>query len=167
MLALQLTDKKDFMNRLLRTPLFDHFLLQEGAVASAASFVVDGALNRDFYTSEEMEELGISGCRFLPFSMLRSNFFDIIKGRKTPSSFRFIFMLSPDNLARTLASVSCGYTAEDITGIFLNIRFQNGLLSLTTGISYRIFSADKSLENEWDRMVKQFLRQHEISFEEL
>lgn len=167
MLALQLTDKKDFMNRLLRTPLFDHFLLQEAAIVQAASFVVDGAINPDFYTKEEREELGINGLRFLPFGMLRGNFFDLIKGKKTPSSFRFVLLLSPDNLARTIASVSCSYSVEDISGIFLNIRFQNGLLSLTTGVSYRVFSADKSLENEWGRMVKQFLRQHDISYEEL
>lgn len=167
MLALQLTDKKDFMNKLLRTPLFDHFLLQEGVIATGASFVIDGRVNRDFYTEDELEELKIRDYRFLPFSMLRGSFFDLIKGKKTPSSFKFVFLLSPENLSRTLASISGSFTAQDITGVFLNICFRNGLLSLTTGVSYRIFSADKTLETEWDRLVRQFLRQHEISFEEL
>ena len=49
----------------------------------------------------------------------------------------------------------------------MNIRFQKQQLTLTTGISYRIFSVDKTLDNEWDRLVKQFLKQHEIAFEEL
>ena len=166
MLALKLTDKKDFMNRLLRTPLFDNFLLQEGTVNAKAAFTVDGTINRDFYTKEDLEELGLEGYRFLPFSMLRGNFFDLIKGKKTPAAFKFVFLLSPENLAKTLACIS-GYTTGDVTGVFLNIRYQNGLLSLTTGVSCRIFSTDKTLENEWDRMVKQFLKQHEISFEEL
>lgn len=167
MLALKLTETKDFMNKLLRTPLFDHFLLQEGMIAAGASFIIDGRINRDFYTQDELEELSISDCRFLPFSMLRSNFFDLIKGKKAPSSFKFVFLLSPENLSRTLASTGSSYTAQDITGVFLNIRYQNGLLSLTTGISYRIFSTDKSLETEWDRLVRQFLRLHAISYEEL
>ena len=76
-------------------------------------------------------------------------------------------MLSPENLHRTLESIKSSFTEQDITGIFLNIRYQNQLLSLTTGISYNIFSVDKTLENEWDRMVRQFLTNHEIAFEEL
>jgi hypothetical protein len=103
----------------------------------------------------------------LPFSMLRSNCFDLIKGKRTPASFRFVFLLSPENLKNTLASVSSSYTPEDITGIYLNIKYQNQLLTLTTGISYRIFSTDKSLEKEWDRLVLRFLLQHNITWEEL
>lgn len=167
MLALELTDVKDFMNKLLRSDLFDHFLLQEGVITSAASYIVDGRINKGFYTSKELEELGISGFSFLPYSMLRTNFFDLIKGKKTPSSFKFVLMLSPDNLSRTLTSIGSSFTANDITGVFLNIRYQNQLLSLTTGISYNIFSADKTLDNEWDHLVRQFLKRHEITFEEL
>lgn len=167
MLALELTDIKDFMNKFLRSDLFDHFLLQEGVITSAASYVIDGRINKGFYTQEEKEELGINDCQFLPYSMLRANCFDLIKGKKTPSSFKFVLMLSPGNLSRTLASIKSGFTENDITGVFLNIRYQNQLLSLTTGISYNIFSVDKTLDNEWDRLVKQFLKQHEIPFEEL
>jgi len=87
MLALELTDIKDFMNKFLRSDLFDHFLLQEGVITSAASYVIDGQINKGFYTQEEKEELGINDCQFLPYSMLRANCFDLIKGKKTPSSF--------------------------------------------------------------------------------
>ena len=76
-------------------------------------------------------------------------------------------MLSPKNLARTLSSIQSSFTGNDITGVFMNIRYQNQLLSLTTGISYNIFSVDKTLDNEWDRLVRQFLKKHEIAFEEL
>lgn len=76
-------------------------------------------------------------------------------------------MLSPKNLERTLSSIHSNFTGNDITGVFLNIRYQNQLLSLTTGISYNIFSVDRTLDNEWDRLVRQFLKQHEIAFEEL
>lgn len=167
MQALELTDIKDFMNKFLRSDTFDHFLLQEAVIASAASYVVDGRINKGFYSENELDELGIRNYPFLPYAMLRSNFFDLIKGKRTPSSFKFILLLSPENLKRTLASVGSTFSENDITGVFLNIRYQNQLLSLTTGISYNIFSADKSLDNEWDRLVKQFLKQHEIPFEEL
>ena len=45
MLALKLTEVKDFMNKLLRSETFDHFLLQEAVIASAANYVIDGRLN--------------------------------------------------------------------------------------------------------------------------
>lgn len=167
MLALELTDTKDFMYKLLKSDLFDRFLLQEGTITAGASYAVDGRINRGYYTDGELAELGIADCRFLPFSMLRGNFFDLIKGRKAPSSFKFIFLLSPQNLARTLESSASGCTLQDINGIVLNIRYQNQLLSLTTGVSYTAFRQDKTLENEWDRMVKQFLKKHGIAYEEL
>ena len=93
--------------------------------------------------------------------------FDLIKGRRTPSYFKFVFLLSPKNLERTLLSTHSSFTPEDITGMFINLKFQQKKLLLTTGISYRIFSVDKSLDQEWDSLVKRFLTAHEISFEEL
>ena len=167
MLALQLTDIKNFMNQLLRSETFDHFLLQEAVIHSGASYVIDGHINKDFYTEEEIETLRLTGCKALPFSMLRGNCFDLIKGKKTPSSFKFVFLLSPSNLEKTLASLHSSYTSQDISGIFLNLKYQNQVLTLTTGISYTIFSPDKSLEQEWDKLILRFLKQHDISFEEL
>lgn len=167
MLALELTDVKDFMNKFLRTEIFDHFLLQEGAVTTAVSYTIDGQLTREFYDSGEMEELGLDGLKFIPYGMLRNNCFDLIKGKKTPVSFRFVLLLSPENLSRTLAGCSSPFTENDISGVFVNIRYKGQKLTLTTGISYRIFSTDRTLEHEWDRLVEKFLKKHEISFAEL
>ncbi len=97
MLALALTNKKDFMNKFLKTEIFDHFLLQEGIVVSFASYVIDGTITKGFYTDTEAEELGIKTFHFLPFSMLRPRIFDLIKGKKAPSSFKFVLMLSPES----------------------------------------------------------------------
>ena len=84
MLALKLTDIKGFMNKLLRSETFDHFLLQEAAIVTGASFVIDGRINKDFYTEEEKEILGIKDLSILPFSMLRPQCFDLIKGKEKP-----------------------------------------------------------------------------------
>ena len=167
MIALELTDIKDFMNKLLRTEVFDHFLLQEAVITSGASYVIDGHITKGYYTDEEVETMGISGYKMLPFSQLRGNCFDLIKGKKTPNSFKFVFLLSPENLKKTLASSGSSYTENDISGVFLNLKYQNQLLTLTTGISYNIFSTDKSLESNWDKLVCRFLYQNDIKFEEL
>ena len=167
MIALELTDIKDFMNKLLRTEVFDHFLLQEAVITSGASYVIDGHITKGYYTDEEVETMGISGYKMLPFSLLRGNCFDLIKGKKTPNSFKFVFLLSPENLKKTLASSGSSYTENDISGVFLNLKYQNQLLTLTTGISYNIFWTDKSLESNWDKLVCRFLYQNDIKFEEL
>ena len=167
MIALELTDIKDFMNKLLRSEIFDHFLMQEAVITSAATYTINGQLTKGFYNDEELEELQLNQQRFLPFSMLRSNCFDLIKGKKTPSGFRFVFLLSPANMEKTIAAVGSSYKVSDVTGMYINLKFQNQLLTLTTGIAYNIFSTDKTLENEWDKMVMKFLKQNEIAFEEL
>ena len=103
MISIELTDTKDFMNKLLRTEIFDNFLLQEAVITKAASYVIDGHLQKGFYSSTELEENGIAGYSILPFRMLRTNCFDLIKGRQTPSSFKFVFLLSPENMEHTLS----------------------------------------------------------------
>ena len=167
MIALELTNIKDFMNKLLLTDTFDHFLLQEASITGGATYLIDGHISHGYYSEEELEELHLKGLSILPYSLLRSKCFDLIKGRKTPSSFKFIFLLSPSNLENTLRSLDTAFTPQDITGIFLNIRYQNQLLTLTTGISYAVFSTDRSLETGWDQLVQKFLSQKGISWEKI
>lgn len=167
MIALNLFEIKDFMNKLLCAEVFDNFLLREATICGACTWEIDGSLHADFYSSEELDEQGLGGLSYIPFGQVRPQCFNLIKGKRTPSYFKFVFLLSPVNLARTLEQTHSSFSPEDITGMFLNLKFQHGKLVLTTGISYRIFSVDKSLEQEWDSLVKRFLKNHEIAFEEL
>ena len=167
MIALELTDIKDFMNKLLKAEVFDHFLLQEAVITGSATITINGQITKGFFDEEELAQQHLEGLMFHPFSMLKKTCFDIIKGKKTPSSFRFVFLLSPENQKKTIASIGSSFRDEDVTGRFINIRYQNQLLSLTTGISYKVFSIDKTLENQWDKMVMKFLTQNEIAYEEM
>ncbi|MGN0352559.1 MAG: DUF5721 family protein [Roseburia sp.] len=167
MIALNILDIKDFMNKLLRTEVFDHFLLQEASISGHISYLIDGHLNMNFYAKEELEELELNGLTFTPFSMVRNHCYDLIKGKRTPTSFKFVFLLSPKNLERTLAQTTSGLTPSDITAVYLNLKYQNQQLVATTGVSYSTFVLDKSFEFEWDTLIKKFLRNNAISFEEL
>lgn len=167
MIALQISEIKDFMNKLLCSEVFDNFLLQEASINTNASYHIEGHVNTDFYSKEELEEEGLSQLSFMPYGKIRPQCFQLIKGKRTPTFFKFVLLLSPQNLERTLAQVNSPFTSNDITGMFLNIKFQNGCLLLTTGVSYRIFSTDKGLDKEWDQLVRRFLNGHDISFDEL
>lgn len=167
MIALQLNNIKDFMNKLLCSDIFDNFLLQEAVITKAASFVIDGHIQKEFYSSTELSELGLDSYSILPFKLLRTNCFDLIKGKQTPGSFKFVFLLSPENVESTLSSLKSTFTPNDIKGLFINILFHDQTLTLTTGISYSTFSLDKSLDVEWDILVRKFLSNNDICFEEL
>ena len=95
MIALKLTDKKAFMNQLLCTEVFDHFLLAEATVTKDATFMIDGHFNASFYSAEELEDEGLADCKILPYARLRPICYQLIRGKHTPVSFKFILMLSP------------------------------------------------------------------------
>lgn len=162
-----ITHIKDFMNQLLLSELFDHFLLSEASIQGAATYIIDGHLTKEFYSQKELESEGLSGLSYAPFSLLRGSCLDLIKGKKTPVSFKFVFLLSPDNLAKTLARAQSGFSPEDLNGVFLNFKYSAGKLTCTTGISYKTFSLDRSFEQYWDSLAEKFLTAHGIDFEEL
>lgn len=167
MIALHLPEVRVFMNKLLCTEIFDNFLLQEASIQGNISYHIEGALHRDFYTEDELEQEHLSGLSFIPYGKVRTQCFDLIKGKRTPAFFKFVLLLSPVNLEKTLQQSGSNLTLQDVTAAFINLKFQNNQLLLTTGISYRTFTIDKSLDHEWDTLIKKFLKNHDIIFEEL
>lgn len=167
MIAIQLIDVKDFMHKLLCSQLFDHFLLKEALIRTYTDFSIDGRLNHDFFHTEDPAYEQLKDLAMAPFSLLRPACFQLIKGSHTPLGFQFIFLLSPQNQRRTIENSGCSFQPEDVTGMFLNLKYQDQTLTCTTGISYRTFSLDKSLEHEWDRLIPVFFKNHQIPFEML
>ena len=167
MIALKLPEVRIFMNKLLCTETFDNFLLQEATIQGSISYHIEGTLHKDFYSEEELEQEHLNDLSFIPYGKVRTQCFDLIKGKRTPSFFKFVLLLSPMNLEKTLQQSASSLTSADVTAAFINLKFQNNSLLLTTGISYRTFTIDKSLYHEWDNLIKKFLKNHEIVFEEL
>lgn len=165
MTALQITEIGSFLNRLLKDGLFDRFLLREATIVRSVSFTIDGAVNPDFFDAGEAEQEGLSGLKYLPFGRIRPVCFELMKGRKKPSYFKFVFQLSPQNQQSTIERSGSGFRTEDVSAMYINLTYRNEILVCTTGISYRLFSLDRSLEQEWDRLVSLFLRKNEIACE--
>lgn len=165
MKAFLMKDKKQFMNQLLKSELFDHFLLSEATIQGAISYHVDGHINREFFDAGELSQLTADGSEYLPFSHVRPICYELIRGKHTPIYMKFVFLLSPSNAAKTLASTDCGLTAGDVSGIFLNLTFRDGAMLLTTGVSYRTFTLDHSFDAAWDSLAARFLNNHGISFD--
>ncbi len=165
MVAFSILNIKEFMHLLLRTDAFDSFLLTEGSITTYMTWLLDGHPHADFFSPEDAGYALASQEAYVPFALARPACFDLIKGKRAPSSFKFVFMLSSENQRRTIASLKSSFAPEDVTGMYLNLKYHGQQLLCTTGVSCRIFSMDKSLEQGWDNMVLRFFKKHQIAYE--
>ncbi len=165
MIALSILNIKEFMHILLRTDAFDSFLLAEGSITTYMAWMLDGHSHADFFSPEDEPYPLAAQEAYIPFSLVRPACFELIKGKRTPSSFKFVFLLSSENQRRTIASIQNSFAPEDVTGMYLNLKYQDKRLLCTTGISCKVFSMDKSLGQGWDDMVQRFFKKHKIAYE--
>lgn len=164
MIALKIEDTKDFTSKLFLQEVFDSFWLVEGSIRTHSTLLLDGHLNQEFYSSEELEELHLKDQPYVCWRVLRPFCFDFIKGKKAPSAFKFSFRLSDSNTEKLLVQSGVSLSPADVAGLFLNLRYSQAGIQLTTGTSLHLFTPDKSLDHAWDAMVQRFLRQKEIAF---
>ena len=164
MIALQIQDIKDFMNRLLLKETFDPFLVIEATITTYNTFHIDGRLKPDYYSPEERENLNLAEHHFSRWQNLRPFCLELIKGKRTPLSFQFTFQLSPENTKKLLDQTESVFSFQDVNVLILNIRYDSTSLFCTTALSLNIFTMDKSLEHAWDQMIQKFLLKQEISF---
>ena len=167
MTALQIIDIGPTLNRMLKGDMFDHFLLKEASISAAFTTTIDGVISDSFFSAEEKEKLELLGLSYIPFSFVRPICLDLMKGSRKPTAFRFQFLLSPQSQAKTVKQSGSSFQPTDISGLFLTLTYKNDTLVCTTGISYKVFSADKSLENEWDRLAAVFFKQNGIAVSKL
>lgn len=149
---------KTCMGQLLLNSTFDRFSLIEGEVTTFNRFHVDGHLHKEFY--EDAPEAEYSS-----WGELREYFYQVIRGKRTPLSFKFILSLGREEFASFLAQYDISFRPEDIQGLYLNLRFDGSSLQCVTGTSMNIFTMDKSLEKAWDEYTQQFFSSCGIEYE--
>lgn len=164
MIALELVEQKKFMSDLLIKEVFDHFLMVEAELFMGTRHVIEGKLQADFFSEEE--RFAQQGRTYAYWKEMKSLLFLLMKGQKTPLSFRIVLMLSKENMVRLLERVSSPLQLEEIGGFFLHLNFEKKVLRCITGTNLHVFTLDKLLDQEWDNNVKTFLRKKGISFVE-
>lgn len=166
MISFKIDQTKDFMNKLLLQEAFDAFLVKEATISTFQTLHIDGKRNKDFYNNEELEELG-TDIDYVKWNEIKPLCFQAIKGKKTPLSFKFIFKLSEKNTEKFLLQTGLSFTPADISGLFLNIIFENNEIHCVSGTALTIFTMDKSLDDEWDAMVERYLKQLQVEYERM
>ena len=161
MIAFSLTNIKESMSHLLLLDTFDNFAFIEGQIVTFNTFKIDGFIQKDFFDS------GMELPEYSPWKNVREYCFSLIKGKRTPLSFRFVFSRSRKNIGRLIEQNSLPTDPESVQGLYLNIHYDGTRLSCVTGTSFKTFTMDKTLEHAWDEMVEKFFLQKEIATEKI
>ncbi|WP_346662380.1 DUF5721 family protein [uncultured Merdimonas sp.] len=142
------------MSHLLLLETFDSFLFIEGKITTFNTFEIDGFLQKDFFDTPPESS-------YSRWKDVRDFCFQLIRGKRTPLSFRIVLSLSPEELASFLSSrgLVSSYRPEEIQGLYLNFHYDGTHLTCVTGVSLHTFRMDKSLEREWDRYAGGMLEQ--------
>ncbi len=149
------------MAKLLVSDVFDIFRLQEANLITAVTYNISGRIRPDFYPSEERENLSEE---FISWSDMRPRLFELIKGKNAPVSFRMTLSLENDEMLALMAKESPEGHSDALRALVINIRFENGAVSIITGTSYDSFVLDKSEEQIWDKAFVKFLSSKGIEF---
>ncbi|MBR1693246.1 MAG: hypothetical protein IJ711_10825 [Lachnospiraceae bacterium] len=167
MIAIQITDLKLFMKLLLTKETFDSFLLEEAMIKTGQTYYIDGHTNREFYTKEELEINPSFGQEFSSFSGVRPVCFSLIKGNRTPLSFKFVLHAGEAYVDRLLQKHQLTAGETNLKSLLLTIRYDGSRAVCTTGTAYHTFVMDKTVDSLWDSSLKASFDALGISFEEL
>ncbi len=161
MVAFNIVDVKDFMNKLLIGEVFDNFLLVSFEISSFAKVTIDGLRNEVWY--EDSESLG----KYLNWKELRNKVSLLVKGDRIPLTMKAVFRLSQTNTEKVAAKLGINDAVEKDYGLFFNLKFENNEVNIVTGVSVTDFLISKELGNLWDEDLIKFLKYYQIAVEML
>ena len=141
-------------------------MLEQASISTYNTFTIDGRENRAFYTSEEWEDGETRPYEFTQWKKIRPVCFDLIKGKRTPTTFHFVLHLLPEYTASLLEKGDTTVTPDQVKAFVLNIKYDGTSLTLITGTAFHTFLMDKTPDALWDRAVRQFLTKRQIDYEE-
>ena len=163
MIAIQIKNIKGFMNSLLLKDTFDHFLVSEASITTFTTFSVSGDLRKEFFDPDQADQEDLASRNQVSWKEIRSFCLSVIKGKRTPLSFKFVFQLPPKQIQKLLEEYDLPFQPEDVYGLFFNCQYHSEMLTLTTGSSLRVFTLDRSLDQAWDRMLTEFLENNKLA----
>ena len=147
----EIEEKADYIRELFVSK-YDSFYLYEARVKTKLDYYINGKLNKAYFDSEQAEELS----EYIEWKDIKQTVYDYIRGKRLPIAFKIILMFNRENINRLLEMNHLPVSSEDVGALFLNVVYEHETLSVTTGTSLKIFTLDKTLEQEWDDTVKKY-----------
>lgn len=152
MTSFEIEDVKEFMSDLLVKEKFDSFQLHEMDIESYCKLHIDGKIIKKWYNTEEYEQLADK--EYTLWGDSKKLAYEFIKGKKTPTSIKLVLALNDKKYAGFIASYGLESKKNQVNKLYLNIKYEEQKLYITTGVAYNEFTLDKSIENEWDSYIK-------------
>ena len=140
MIALTVENVKQFMHLLFKTNVFDKYEIHQAIATTFTTFEVTGDINESFFDEENKPQR-----KFCTWEEIRPFIFSVIKGSSS----------APDELRNNLC--------ENASALFINVNYENNVLTLITGYSLKTFSLNKDHEIIWDNYVEGFIKENNIS----
>ncbi len=162
MISLQFKNTKNFMALFLASDTFDSFLLESAELHVSNTYTIDGRINKEFY-GDEKEDLKYD---LTEWSKLRSTCFDLIKGKHTPLSFKFVLCATPEKKEELLSGEDFSMVRPMVSSLVYILNFKEGHVTLTTGAALSGFFLDKSYEKVWDDYIRKFISSIGLEYEE-
>lgn len=157
MTALQIEEISAFTRKLFLETAFDGFWVKEAVIVTFNRFSIDGRIRPGFFNEEELEEMGIT--EYALWRQLRPICFSLIKGKRLPESFQITLQLPKNQEEIFLKEKGLEhYRPEQISGLYLHIRYEGGDLKCVTGTSLTVFTMDRALEQGWDEYAAELLK---------
>lgn len=138
---------KKFMNCLFRTDMFDKFLVRGTEISTFTDFTVSGITNKNYYDAPPEQ-----GYCF--WKELKPIIFNIIKGDKTPSHMKIVLSITKEEAEKVHPNCAAA---------FLNIIYENNVVTFVSGCSQKSFSPDKSHEDSWNSIIKDFFSKTDLT----
>ncbi len=161
MVSFKILEMNRFMGKLLKGELFDTFLVKEGFVRTLIEYKFQGHLFPDYFDTQEKEERTEE---YAYWNELKPFVLELVKGKRTPLAFSFTMLLNQEQKVNFLEKYALHLEGDNPT-LALQIRFEHGTGRIVTATARNTFSMDRSLEESWDREVKELLLRMEIAVE--
>lgn len=165
MQALNITNLKDFTNKLFIGEVFDHFLVTEVSITTFGTFSIDGKLQNDFFDSDEQSALRENGRSYALWKEIKPYCCSVIRGKRLPLHFKIIFQLPPSEITKLFPDKAD--SLSNIGNLYLNIQYRNQHVLCTTGVSLNTFIPGIKPGPLWDDMILRFMQNHQIDFEKI
>ena len=188
MIAVKISDNRSFLSALFTRPVFDTFILGEAQITTYTTFRIDGTWHPAYFSESlgkssaavplssehlsagngqpvEAPENGQMRAQEPSWARIRPIVRAIVSGKHSPISFRIILKMPDKGIQSILTSGGLSCKVKDVSGLFLNITYQNEEILCTSGVSLKTFTLDKSLDRIWDDMMLRFFAARSIAVE--
>lgn len=152
------------MQKFLMTETFAAFLLAESRIDTFVRYDIDGRVRNDFYTKEEQELQEFH--EYADWEAVRPNVLQFVKGKHTPLFMKFVLVYHPEKARACLREEGqASESADFVKYLLCTVKYENGVVTLTGGISYQGFTMDKNPEKCWDQRLCLLIEQMGLEYE--